>query len=232
MGFVAARDLAMLAIPSVAVIGIDVGQRVDPTAVVACELVEDRFLVQHLERLPLGTSYPDVAHRVRAIVQGVVRHLASLPGKAVLTPVERMATARREVWILADATGVGVPAIELIRERSEVKNITGVFFTSGDQCSVRPRAKEGSVGKAYLVSRLQALIQSRRILLPETDEARALAEELVNYEIRVSDNANMTAGAFRVGTHDDLVTALGLACLLDRERFVVRKMSTMPRAGW
>lgn len=33
---------------------------------------------------------------------------------------------------------------------------------------------------------------------------------------RVSENANDTYGAFKVGTHDDLVTALGLAVQLDR----------------
>jgi hypothetical protein len=42
-------------------------------------------------------------------------------------------------------------------------------------------------------------------------EAKILAEELLNYEIRVEENANDRYGAFRVGTHDDLVTALGLA---------------------
>lgn len=36
-------------------------------------------------------------------------------------------------------------------------------------------------------------------------------QELLDYEIRVDENANDRYGAFRVGTHDDLVTALGLA---------------------
>jgi hypothetical protein len=36
-------------------------------------------------------------------------------------------------------------------------------------------------------------------------------QELLDYEIRVDENANDKYGAFRVGTHDDLVTALGLA---------------------
>jgi hypothetical protein len=35
--------------------------------------------------------------------------------------------------------------------------------------------------------------------------------ELLDYEIRIDDNARERYGAFRVGTHDDLVTALGLA---------------------
>ena len=65
-----------------------------------------------------------------------------------------------------------------------------------------------SLGKAYLVSRLQALLQSGRLHLPRTAEAEVLTDELLTYEIRVDKNANDRYGAFRVGTHDDLVTAL------------------------
>ena len=41
-------------------IGVDVGQRVDPTAIAVCERKDDRYIVRHLERLPLGTPYPAV----------------------------------------------------------------------------------------------------------------------------------------------------------------------------
>jgi len=34
---------------------------------------------------------------------------------------------------------------------------------------------------------------------------------LIDYEIRVDENANDRYGAFKVGKHDDLVTAIGLA---------------------
>ena len=71
------------------------------------------------------------------------------------------------------------------------------------------------MGKAHLVSRLQVVLQSGSLRLPETPEARHLAEELFDYEIRVDENANDRYGAFRVGAHDDLVTALGLAVLGD-----------------
>jgi hypothetical protein len=42
-------------------------------------------------------------------------------------------------------------------------------------------------------------------------EAQVLAQELLDYEIHVDEKANDTDGAFRVGSHDNLVTALGLA---------------------
>ena len=46
-------------------IGVDIGQKHDPTAVCVAEAEtrtdRDHFLIRHLERLPLGTPYPDVA---------------------------------------------------------------------------------------------------------------------------------------------------------------------------
>lgn len=67
-----------------------------------------------------------------------------------------------------------------------------------------------SLGKELLACRLQALLQARRIHLPGTREGKALAAELRGYEIRVNEGGHARFGAFRSGTHDDLVTALGL----------------------
>ena len=110
--------------------------------------------------------------------------------------------------LYADATGVGKPILDLLEE----KGIPAVacYFNHGDRRTEKSW-REVTIGKAYLVSRLQALLQTRRLHLPNNPEASALAEELLNYEIRVDENANDRYGAFRVGTHDDLVTALGLA---------------------
>jgi hypothetical protein len=66
------------------------------------------------------------------------------------------------------------------------------------------------------VARLEdagALAERTAPPLPDTSaEARVLADELLEYEIRVEEDANDRYGAFRVGKHEnDLVTALGLA---------------------
>lgn len=58
---------------------------------------------------------------------------------------------------------------------------------------------------------MQALLQPGLLHLPRTREAEALGKELLDYEIRVSEDTNDRYGAFRVGTHDYLVTALGPA---------------------
>lgn len=60
-------------------IGIDIGKTRDPSAACVAELesrtvgrrAETHYLVRHLERLPLGTPYPEVAQRIDAIVSAV-----------------------------------------------------------------------------------------------------------------------------------------------------------------
>ena len=184
--------------------GVDIGQKRDPTAICVAEedtrkveqRTADHFLIRHLERLPLGTLYPRVAERISQVASGVLRHSGCYP------------------TLYVDATGVGAPIVDLLwEESSDLAEIVAVYFTHGDKRTEELREGELQVklGKAYLVSRLQALLQTGRLHLPRTREAEALAQELLDYEIRVDENANDRYGAFRVGTHDDLVTALGLA---------------------
>jgi hypothetical protein len=188
-------------------IGLDVGQRVDPTAIAVVETDERdvgaerpavHHVVRHLERLPLGTAYPKVVERVAAIVAGVFTRTGE----------------RTTVYV--DATGVGTPVLDLLREAVDDADVVGVFFTHGD----RRTEADGQItlGKAWLVSRLQALLQTGRLHLPRTREAEQTGRELLNYEIKVDQDANDKYGAFRVGTHDDLVTALGLAVQVDPAR--------------
>ncbi len=66
------------------VIGADLGQAQDPTALAVAEVHTPEIHVRHLERLPLGTPYPKVVERIADLVD-------KLPG-AVL---------------VVDATGVG-----------------------------------------------------------------------------------------------------------------------------
>jgi hypothetical protein len=192
-------------------IGVDIGQRVDPTAIcvaeqverarhpqdaaaddVPCRHIDDHYLIHHLERLALGTPYPAVAERLAAIARGVATRTRDYP----------------KLYI--DATGVGTPVADVLRAAELAADLVCVFFTHGDRLTT---AENGEIrlGKAFMVSRLQALLQSARLHLPKTTEAERLAKELLDYEIKIDTNANDLYGAFKVGTHDDLVTALGLA---------------------
>lgn len=185
-------------------IGVDIGQKHDPTAICVAEprlrragaRREWHFLVRHLERVPLTTPYPNVARRIGNIIAGVRRRSHQAP-----TPY-------------IDATGVGAPVLDLLSsENQTLGKIVPVQFVHG----TKRRIRNGSVGlgKSYFVSRLQSLVQAQRIHLPSSHEAQALAHELLSYEIRISEAGRDRYGAFKSGTHDDLVTALGLTVQVD-----------------
>ena len=179
-------------------IGIDVGQKRDPTAIAVMELEwrvvagkrEDHYIARFMGRLPLGTAYPAVAVRLGEIVMNVRKRGVGVGA------------------VFVDATGVGQPVVDALKGAGQP--ITPVYFTYGDR---RKENEDRSItlGKAYLVSRLKVLMQAERIHLPQTEETAAMERELMDYEIRVDEQANDRYGAFKVGSHDDLVTALGMA---------------------
>ena len=187
-------------------VGVDIGQKRDPTAIAVAEIEyrdsdlprckrESHYIIRHLERLPLGTAYPEVSRRIDGICQGVERQTGRRPD------------------LFVDATGVGQPIVDLLNDSSRsAHRVWAVYSTYGDRRNEERDENRITLGKAFLVSRLQMLLQFQRIHLPRGHrEADPLVQELINYEIRVDENANDKYGAFRVGTHDDLVTALGLA---------------------
>lgn len=188
-------------------IGVDVGKQRDPTAVAVVESewrevdgrTEAHFNVRHLERLPLGTPYPEVVERIARITDQVRAKSGERP------------------MVFVDSTGVGGPVVDLLRERVQSGLVVPVTFTAGDR---RTESWEDgflrvSLGKSLMVSRLQAMLGSGRLHLPRTPEAGALTRELLNFELRVDQSGHETSGAFRTGTHDDLVCALGLATQVD-----------------
>ena len=218
-------------------IGVDIGQQKDPTAIVVCQVlerlgrempprvpqkyvpqwmmpnarqdivprqIETYYEARHIERVKLMTPYPDVAQRVAAI--------ATSP-----------ALSGSRVMMLVDITGVGRPVYEMIYDAVSILSggqghgtpgirMRGITFTHGD----RYDRAQGRLGKAYGVSRMQALFQQHCVKLPPRhEEAQAMMRELKDYEIKVDVDANDKYGAFSVGSHDDLATALILACLDD-----------------
>jgi hypothetical protein len=213
-------------------VGIDVGQVNDPMAVCVTEVTQvdtgklryaseqtlghhdpkgfwvpptgidpvmrSEYIVRYITRLPLGMPYPDVAE-----------HIADMLCNDLFQ--------NRIVRVLIDITGVGRPVWQdlqkEIRLRPKCKHIRikPTSFVRGEQYN---RSK-GSLGKSFLVSRTQSLLQGERIHGPDIPEMRATCEELRIYEIKTSEEGKNTYGAFKVGTHDDLATALGLSCLED-----------------
>lgn len=189
---------------SVGRIGIDIGKRHDPSAIVVV-LVNLRengahFTVPFLKRLDLNLAYPEqIAQMVRICVAA-------------------QKNARMPMSVLVDTTGVGDAVYDMLKPQLRDAGVSSVIscrFMSGDRV-VREGA-ELRIGKSYFVSRLQVLSESGRIHLPRTPEAFQLSQEMLDFDIDVNESGKATYGAIRPGTHDDLVVALGLACIFDIE---------------
>lgn len=183
-------------------IGVDVGQRRDPSAIAVFEAERDFIdgraqcchTLRHVERLALGMPYPQVATRIAAIVASVGKRMAD--------------GDRSRITLYVDATGVGKPIVDQLTHMGLRPH--GVWFVHGDTRVMRPNG-DVSLGKAYLARQLAGLTRAGLLRLPRTAEAAALAAELMVYERRVSADGKDTYGAFKTNTHDDLATAVGLA---------------------
>jgi len=175
-------------------IGLHVGQRHQPSGI--CVVEEERrseihYNVRFLERIPSGTNYPQIAQRAGEVTIGAARRAGATP----------------ELYV--NATGFGAPIVGEVRKATGLATVVSVYFNHGDQL-----VEDGNsitLGKARLVTQLQLLLQSGRLHLPQSPEAEILGKDLQDYEIQPDPAANQREGAFRVGSRDELVTALGMA---------------------
>jgi hypothetical protein len=194
-------------------IGVDLGQRQDYTAVSVVErsgeeLGRDRvtwgmrtarrFDLRYLERLPLGTEYGAAVERVREVT-------------------ERLRGAGAAASVAVDATGVGWPVVEMLRGAGLRCEVTAVVITGGERESRGPGLVR--VPKRDLVTGLQVVMETGEFRMAAgMKEGAALVKELAGMRVKVSGAGNETWGAWREGTHDDLVLSVALACWRARRR--------------
>ncbi len=181
-------------------VGVDIGQAVDPTAIIVVETyrndrerIDDHPERQHqvrwIEKVPLGTSYDRVVERIAVVAERCV--LIGHP------------------TVVLDATGVGRAVVDMLRKRSTA-SLRAVTFTGGD--------KEKTVGpysirvpKRDLVTALEVVLQARRLhVVPDCPLQDDLAAELGSFEVNLSARGHDTYDGAS-GKHDDLVSALMLA---------------------
>jgi hypothetical protein len=124
--------------------------------------------------------------------------------------------AQASIWVLVDAGGVGEPVVDGIRAGAGIldDHLMGVQITGGTSHSFRLGAKDSTVSKQYLVSQLKRLtgFNPPLLQLPQSKEAKALAEELRDFEMNITDTAHPQWGAAQ-GKHDDMIIALALSTL-------------------
>lgn len=131
--------------------------------------------------------------------------------------------------IVPDMCGVGRPIVDLLRQRAMAVGYKGKICpvtTVGSNVTRstmkrEPRGAVHVVPKIEMVTALVILQQQKRILLPNTQEADNLIDQLGDYRMRYSEKGNQQFGN-KPGKHDDLVSALGLITWW-MTRFGVRK---------
>jgi len=181
-------------------IGVDIGQAVDPTAIVVVEtgryeaqFVDDVPEKQHhirwIEKVPLGTSYSQVVERI-----ALVAERCELLGPAV---------------IVVDSTGVGRPVVDMLRKRTTTP-LRAVTFTGADKVK-QSDAYTYKVPKRDLVTALEVVLQSRRLhVVPDCPLQEDLRAELGAFEVNLNARGHDSYDG-ATGKHDDLVSALSLA---------------------
>jgi hypothetical protein len=193
-------------------VGLDLGQSQDFSALCVIERTGDdcanyRFACSYLRRWQLRTSYPE-------IVSDTVR----------LMNTPELQTGRGRPTLAIDATGVGAPVFDLFKRENHSSHLQAIQIVGGSTVS-----RENGfvrVPKRNLVSTVQVYLQSKRLKISsQLDLADTLTRELQNFQVKITDNAHDTYGAWREGTHDDLVLAASLAMWTGTE---TQKWSTQP----
>ncbi len=204
------------------IIGVDLGQARDYTAIAVLERFEEltgkaakgrwltqvRYEMPHLERPPLGTSYPAIIDRLKDLI-------VRLP-------------AHERLKILVDRTGCGRPVVDLMRK--EKLQVVPITITAGG--SVTGSAYGGyNVPKRELVSNLAIQFQADRLKISRAlPEAAQLIEELQNFKMKITLAGNDTYEAWRESDHDDLVLAAAMACWFGEKRLgSILHLPPMPR---
>jgi len=148
----------------------------------------------HLQRWQLRTSYP-------SIVADVVRMINNLDP-------ERIAGGKPVLAI--DATGVGAPVVDLFKREKINAELKPIQIIGG--ANVSSEFGMTRVPKRDLVSVVQVGLQNRTLkIASQLELSEVLSRELQNFQVKITDAANDVYGAWREGTHDDLVLAAALA---------------------
>lgn len=203
--------------PEPFLVGLDLGQSHDPTALAVLErepVLDEAgkptrdghahpiaaYSVLHLERYPLGLSYPDMVARVGELLRRPAMQARGRPKLAI------------------DATGVGRAVVDQFLGAQLAATVVPITITSGTGVTKDYWNKTSvtcyRVAKLDLVAAARVALDSRRLrIAPTLALAPTLTKELQNYQVKITASAHETFNA-REGSHDDLVLACCLAAWL------------------
>jgi hypothetical protein len=147
--------------------------------------------LRHLQRLKLGTEYPEVVEIVGTLMKAL--------------PPAKVAPA-----LVVDATMVGRPVVDMM-VKAGLRPIA-VTITGGNAENYAG-SNWWNIPKRNLVSTLAVLMQSGRLKVsPELVEAETFVNELANFKVKISSTGHDSYNSWRESIHDDLVLSVALAC--------------------
>jgi hypothetical protein len=156
------------------------------------QTASERLDVRHLERLPLGMSYPAQV----AVAQDLLAR-PPLCGDASTRPAE----------LVIDETGVGRPVADLFNAAGS-KPIQ-ITITAGLETTAQG-LRRWHVAKTALISTLDARLHTGELRFAAAlSEAPAMRDELLNFNRHVSASGRYSYQA-RATAHDDLVLAVAI----------------------
>jgi phage FluMu gp28-like protein len=174
------------------VLGVDLGQANDFTALVVLERVDDELHARHIERLRLGTSYPRQVERIVALVDS--------PELA------------HDVLVAVDGTGVGRAVVDLLRDALKPLGTPLVAVTITAGSTATRVGSRWSVPKRDLVAAAQVALQTKTLkIASQLPTAQLLVDELTAYRVKVSEDGRDSYSNGRDQPNDDLVLAASLA---------------------
>lgn len=202
------------------VVGIDLGQAHDPTAIAVIEhvrvQVRPEVIVERGQQEGGAAwiqEWQDVVRKHHP-PQYNVRHLERLalgthyPAQvAYIADLVRRAPLK-DARVFYDHTGVGRAVGDLLHQ-ARIPRLQRVHLTGGIES--KADGSEHAVSKVDLVSRLQAVLHTGELAIEESlPDAAVLARELADYKLNFTSAGNPQFNA-RSGAHDDLLIATGLA---------------------
>ena len=172
------------------IISADLGQINDYTAFTIIERKKGESHLRHIERPALGTPYPKIIDRLKALAES-----------------PELGRARKTVVI--DITGVGRPVWDLLTRAGINAALRGIAITGGN--TVHRDGNISNVPKRDLVSALQVAFQNGELKIARgLPEAETLVKELTNFKVKINVNGHDQYEAWREGIHDDIVLSAAM----------------------
>ncbi|MBW3557112.1 MAG: hypothetical protein KY454_09300 [Actinobacteria bacterium] len=196
-------------------VGVDLGARVDRSAIVVVEALQVRTLLCHGEPVGEANGYdrqrgdhtvPVYARTEERRHDGfevaeIIRMDQGAPHSETLARLIDVYARYQPRVCNFDDTGLGVGFHEYVRHAHMAGQLTpmpkGVTFTTQTKYDV--------------ISALDRLVDEDRIRVPNIPGADKLRQELQDYRYRYTATGNITTGSATAAAHDDLVIATALA---------------------